>query len=125
MATTKSSKEQQRNAKAQAVWQSLRHEGDVRGTDGTQEYWTCASQSTPGARYTITHDLVSGNLHCTCVAGTYGHDCVHQAAVRRYISSRAEHIRNQAALEARMTAEQHERDTAMMRRSQRAFSLYK
>lgn len=119
------SKEARKNAKAQAVWQSLRYEGERAGTDGQQETFSCASQSTPGTRYTITHDLTNGNLHCDCTAGAYGRDCIHQAAVRRYLASRAVHIAGQAEMEARMTAELRERDTAMLRRSNQPFSLYR
>lgn len=119
------SKEAQRNAAISAICQSLSAATEVSGTDGTQEYWTCASQSEPGTRHRITHDLTNGNLHCDCTAGTYGRDCIHQAAVRRYLASRAVHIAGQAEMEARMTAELRERDTAMLRRSNQPFSLYR
>ena len=122
--TSSTAAEARRNAATQQVWQSLRYEGDVRGTDGQQEYWTCASASQPGERYTITHDCANGNLHCSCVAGTYGRDCKHQSAVRRYISERTANMAKQAAMQARWAEAQHEKDTALMRRSQRPFSLF-
>lgn len=114
--TSSTAAEARRNAKAQQVWQSLRHEGQVRGNE-LMEWFSVASQSQQGVRYQIHHDLVTGNLHCDCVAGQYERECVHKAAVRRYLASRADAI-NKAAdevVQARWEAAQQERDTAPRR----------
>jgi len=121
--TSSTTAEARRNAKAQAAYMSLRCEGELPASEGQQEYFTCASQSTPGTRYTITHDLVTGRTHCNCDAGQWGKDCKHQAATRRYIAGRAATIQKQAAYQATWAAEQKMRDTAIMRRNNQPFSL--
>ena len=105
------------------VWHSLRHEGTARYSD-LVEVFTTASTSNPGARYTITHDTVTGAVVCNCPAGTHNRNCLHAQAVMRYLTNRAAAINNaaDAAVRARQAEDDRQRDTAPLRRDNRAFA---
>lgn len=123
MGSTKTARQVERE---RAVWHSLNYEGTARYSE-LVEVFTVASTSTPGARYTITHDLVTGAIECNCPAGTHRRNCLHAQAVQRYLTNRAACINRAAdeAMQARWAEAQHEKDTAILRRSNRAFSLLK
>ncbi len=92
------SREQQRNERAQAAYESIRDLGAVPGAAHLERF-SVASQSQADARYTVTHDLASDGYHCECAyCSAYGHSgCVHEVAVRRFVDERR--AREQAAWE--------------------------
>ena len=93
------SKEAQRNAKAQAAYDSLHYEGGVPGS-ATLESWRVASFSVAGVTYIVSHDLISDYTRCSCPAGIHDRMCVHQDAVRRWLDERRARIAAQLAREA-------------------------
>ncbi len=92
------SREQQRNAKAQAAYESIRDLGAVAGAAHLEQF-SVASQSQAETRYTVTHDLASDRFHCDCTHGQYGGrgECCHIQAARRFVDERR--AREQAAWE--------------------------
>lgn len=96
--TRRQSREGQRNTKVELAYRSLRYLGGGKVAAAPQyaalndhtESWLCASQTqrVHPCDYLVTHDMVTGNTHCSCTAGVYGRDCVHQAAVRRKLADR-------------------------------------
>ena len=123
------SREAQYNQRVQAAYESIRAMGHRHEND-LLELFSVASQSTPGMRYQVTHDLVSGRMHCTCLAGVNERaTCVHRAAVARWLSERAAQINNAAdeAVRQAERAQQREadmrRDTAILRRNNQPFNL--
>ena len=136
------SREAQYNQRVQAAYESIRAMGHRHEND-LLELFSVASQSTPGMRYQVTHDLVSGRMHCTCLAGVNERaTCVHRAAVARWLSERAAQINqavNQVAQSrmaevlAQMTHQpaqprsqeeaDWQRDTSILRRDNRPFDL--
>lgn len=112
MQTTKRpSREAQRNAKVQAAYESIR---DL-GRDGQHHLYSVASGSLVGMRYLVTRDETTGRMHCSCLAGQHERsDCAHRQAVDRWVLEHEEKRRRD-----------HERDTALLRRSNQPFSLMK
>ena len=124
----RASREAQYNQRVQAAYESIRAMGHRHEND-LLELFSVASQSTPGMRYQVTHDLVSGRMHCTCLAGVNERaTCVHRVAVTRWLTERAVKINaliftaaDDAA--ARQAAADWQRDTSILRRDNRPFDL--
>lgn len=117
------SREAQHNAKVQAAYDSIRDMGHDTRND-LHELFSVASGSLNGLRYTVTHDTVTGRLHCTCLAGQHERGtCVHRQAVTRWLNERAVKINKAAdrAIQQRLADVQ--RDTSPLRRSSKPFSM--
>src|SRR5574340_270495 len=99
----------------------------IRKADGAQVY-AVSSASQPGRWYlvAIEADGGAGRLHCDCPARSY---CKHRAAVHARLC--AEHAASQRVAElahaARLTAaeRERERDTAILARNNRPFSIWR
>jgi uncharacterized Zn finger protein len=113
-----------RQARITAAYRSLRETANRDGQPSHRAF-SVASQSDPTVHYTVTWDTDTDALHCTCTAGSYGRDCVHQAAMRRYIAAihAADARRTDEAQQARQAAADRARDTSILRRDNRPFSI--
>ena len=118
------SREAQRQARITAAYRSLRETANRDGQPSHRAF-SVASQSQPGAHHTVTWDTASDHTHCDCTAGQYGRDCVHQAAMRRYIAAihAADARRTDEAAQARQAEADRARDTSILRRDNRPFSI--
>ena len=115
------SKEAQRQARITAAYRSLRETANRDGQPSHRAF-SVASQSDPTVHYTVTWDTDTDALHCSCTAGSYERDCIHKAAMRRYVSGFRVSEQEREAERAARRAEQARIDTALLRRDNRPFS---
>ena len=120
----KQSREAQYNQRVQAAYLTLRETANRDG-QANHRAFSVASTSQPGGHHIVTWDTASDHTHCDCTAGQYGRDCVHQAAMRRYIAAihAADARRTDEAQQARQAAADRARDTSILRRDNRPFNL--
>lgn len=80
-----------------------------------------------GFRCLVMHDTTTDAVTCTCNNAYDNDPCGHRGAVLLYVEALARAITQalDPQRQAQLRAEQHERDTALLRRSNRPFSLLK
>ena len=119
------SREAQRNARIHQAFLTLR---EVAGDgQGNHRCYSVASTSDTQTHYTLTWDTDNDRVHCNCPHGTLSArgECVHIAAMRRYIHGlRESERRAHDPVEIAKRAEESQRiSRAMLARDQRPFSL--